>query len=264
MHISGLVTANPRLWMATIDGSNVVNAWWAPLAVGTPYQDIRQGRPYRCATSFDLYTTTQDWGDSSIPKDYEEEALEGEAITPSSTLTLAAAADSSPTFTTIGKFQQGDRVVLATALPFTANRIQAKISGTGLSASPPILRKREMRAFPTPDQRQIRSYQLRIGRRVTHASGTLEWSDPSERISHLEGLQQQGTRASFIDEQGNTLVVKLRPGSLRFTEVEDADNNVVLMAAAELLVLSSISGGGSSTGWDSPSGALDSVLWRLD
>src|SRR5215212_6445965 len=80
MWISGLIAGNPRLWLATVTAGGTRALAWAPLAVDTPYGDLRAGRAYRFSQSYQCDLPNDDDGDDSQIKYLPEMVVEGEAF----------------------------------------------------------------------------------------------------------------------------------------------------------------------------------------
>jgi hypothetical protein len=240
--VSGLVTANPRLWIAGIDNAANVIIQWAPLATQTPYQDLRNGRPYQfnpgTTTTVSLTHPAYDAGDDSMPKDLEEVVIEAENLTAGNQVILKVATDAAPSvFAQVGNFAQGPRQTLQPSLTVVGNRIIPQLLLQGGVSAPVVVRKQSFRVNPRPEMAQVRTYFLRLGRFERHAFNDPDETDPLVRMSQLEALQV-GSRATLIDEAQQTMVVLLK----HIGQVVEAEDSVyggrVLAATIMLRVVS--------------------------
>lgn len=260
LHVSGLVTGNPRLWMGVTDGATR-SLRWCDLAQQTPYQDLRNGRTYRFATSFDLYESYEDWGDDTLPKIVPDVAAEAENLGPGTSLVISAAVDGSTVYSGVGTLNSSPRARLTPVTTLRGSRIQVAYSGTGTPAAPPILRKVSVRAIPQPDLREVRQYQVVLGRAVRQAGGGTDGVDPLVRRGALKALTAGGP-VSLRDEDGQNLSVQVT----RFGPIQEVDLDAtgrgerVVVATLELAVMATV---GSASALDGAA-ALDSAVWRLD
>jgi hypothetical protein len=218
MWVSGLVTQNPRLWMGVVDSGGNRSLRWAPLALSTPYQDLRNARPYRFAVTFDLYDSAEDFGDDLMPKIIPDIAAEAENLGVGTSLAVSAAVDGNSNYDPIGTLNASPRAVLTPATQIKANRIQLKYTGTGTNVAPPVLRKRSLRAFGRPDLREVRTYQLVLGTAIRHQGGNVAGTNTLQQKGALAGLQT-GSIITVRDEDGQTLKA-LVAGGIHLSEVE--------------------------------------------
>lgn len=218
MWVSGLVSGNPRLWMGVTDSGGARSLRWAPLALQTPYQDLRNGRPYRFAQTFDLYESYEDFGDDAMPKVIPDLVSEAENLGVGTSMAVYAAVDGNSNYDQIGTLNASPRAMLTPVTEIKANRIQIKYSGTGTSLAPPILRKRAIRAFGRPDVREVRTYQLLIGSGVRHQGGNVAGTNTLAQKGALAGLQV-GSSVTMRDEDGQNLKILLASG-IHLSEVE--------------------------------------------
>jgi hypothetical protein len=218
MHVSGLVGGNPRLWMGVTDSLGNRSLRWAPLALQTPYQDLRNGRAYRFAQAFDLYESYIDFGDDSLPKVIPDLVAESEGLGAGASLVVSAAVDGNANYDQLGVLNASPRTTLTPLAEVKANRIQLKYSGSGTSLAPPVLRKRALRAFGRPDVREIRTYQLLIGSAVRHSGGNPAGTNTLQQKTALSRLQV-GSSVTMRDEDGLSLRVMVASG-IHFTEAE--------------------------------------------
>ncbi|MPZ68608.1 MAG: hypothetical protein GEU71_03675 [Actinobacteria bacterium] len=240
LHISGLIEEEPRLWIGGLFGT-APSLRWAPLALDTPYQDLRQGRAYQFAEEFELYESAEDWGDDTLSKDLDHLATEWENLGPGTAAEVAIAADGSTTYETLGTLSSSPRALLRATTAVKGGRLSLKITGTGTVVAPPILRKRSLRALPRPDLREVRQYQVLVGHAVRHQGGAVSGVDPSVRRDALARLQI-GNRVTLRDEAGKThKVLVLAPG-VSFIEVEDKGANQRLLAANLAVAIAETSG----------------------
>ncbi len=246
MWVSGLVTANPRLWLSGVDNTGAVILQWAYLAIQTPYQDLRNGRLYQfnpgIATTVSLTHPAYDAGDDSMPKDFEEAAIEAENLIGSNSVALNMATDAAPSvFSQIGKWTLGPRQVIQPTSPLSGNRLIPQLILTGGSQTPVVVRKQSFRVNPRPDMAQVRSYLLRLGRYERHEGGDPDETDPLVRWRSLERLQV-GSRMTFIDEAQQAMVVLLKQIG-QITEAEDSQYGGRVMAVPVILRVVSLAAG---------------------
>lgn len=236
--VSGLVSQNPRLWMGVTDSSGNQSLRWAPLPLQTPYQDLRNARPYRFTTTFDLYESYEDFGDDTLVKIIPDIVAESENLGSGTSFAVAAAVDGNSNYDQLGTLATSPRATLTPTLEVRANRIQLKITGTGTSVAPPVLRKRSIRAFPRPDLREVRTYQLVVGSAVRHQGGGMDGTNAIQKKAQLDRLQR-GSTLTMRDESGQNLKVLVASG-IHFTEQEVLNNGTaerVLAATVSVAVL---------------------------
>jgi hypothetical protein len=236
--VSGLVTANPRLWISSVNNVGTVSLWWAYLAIQTPYQDLRNGRPYQfnpgIATSVSLTHPAYDAGDDSMPKDFEEAAIEAENLIGTNSVALNMATDAAPSvFSQIGKWTLGPRQVIQPTSPLSGNRLIPQLILTGGSQTPVVIRKQSFRVNPRPDMAQVRSYLLRLGRYERHAGGDPDETDPLVKWRTLERLQV-GSHVTFVDEAQQSMTVLLKSIG-QITEAEDSQYGGRVLAVPVIL-----------------------------
>jgi hypothetical protein len=121
LHVSGLVSMNPRLWMATTTGSTRALAW-AYLPLDSAYRDLRQARLYRFASSYVYDSPDEDHGDDSLPKYLREFVGEGESLGVGPQIALSVAQDGLSTFTPIGTYRANPRAVVHPTATILAGR----------------------------------------------------------------------------------------------------------------------------------------------
>jgi hypothetical protein len=218
MHVSGLVSMNPRLWMATVDGSGVRSLSWAYLPLDSAYRDLRQARAYRFATSFQYDSPETDHGDDSLPKFLREFVGEGETLGTGQQIALSVATDGSSAYTPIGTYRRNPRATVRPVLPVMANRYVLRHVGSGTSTTPAVLRKQSRRTIPRPDLLQVRTYQVVVGQEVRYGDGAVDGRTRAQAQSKLEGLQGKGP-VPFVDENGIALTTLIVAG-MTMTQVE--------------------------------------------
>jgi hypothetical protein len=239
LHVSGLVAGNPRLWCGVVDASGNRSLRWAPLPLQTPYQDLRNGRAYRFAPTWDLYESYIDFGDDSLPKVIPDLVAESEGLGAGASLAVSAAVDGSSSYDQLGVLNASPRTTLTPLVEVKALRIQLKYSGSGTSLAPPVLRKRALRALGRPDLREIRTYQLVIGSAVRHPGGNVAGTNTLQQKTALSRLQV-GSSVTMRDEDGLALRVMVASG-IHFAEAEmdvAGRGERVLAATIQVAVLS--------------------------
>jgi hypothetical protein len=243
MWTSGLITANPRLWIAGRDIDGGIILQWAPLATQTPYQDLRNGRPYQfnpgTTTAVSLTHPAYDAGDDSMPKDFEEAAIEAENLTSGNQVQLNLATDAAPSvFTQVAIWAQGPRQVVQPEQSVVGNRLIPQLVIQGGVSSPVAIRKQSFRVNPRPDMAQVRTYLLKLGRYERHGAGGVDELNAEVRLQYLERLQI-GSRITLVDEGFRELVVLLK----HIGQVVEAEDSLyggrVLAASITLRVVSS-------------------------
>lgn len=262
MHVSGLVSGEPRLWMATVTAGGTRSLAWAPLEIDTPYRDQRAGRPYRFATSFQWDDPETDHGDDSLPKLLPEEVLESENLGAGASVALAIAKDGATTYDTIGTITTSPRAVLKPTTSVRGNRWTTRMTGSGTTTVPPVIRKRSERPVPRPDVREVRGYQFVLGHAVRHAGGNLDGRDPEQVKAALVRLQTADP-VTMTDEFGRALIVLIRADET-VAEMEaslgDKHEQRVIAVNGNIEILSKV---GASMTVD-VTGGVDNETWRVD
>lgn len=261
LHVSMTVTDNPRLWMGLGDSAGLRSVAWAPLPVSTPYRDLLENKPYRFNPSFSLYESFEDWGDDSLPKIVPEIAVEVENLGPAASLKFAARSDNEPVFTSLGTLEWGPRAILTPIRTLQGSTFQLRIDGIGQPITPPILRRRSLRAIGQPDRREVRHYQLVLGPAIRSMGGGLDMEQPETHLNVLRQLLKGGP-VSMRDEAGRQLVVQLTDmGPVQEADISDrGQNERTLLVAIELAVMNQV---GSPASYDGAA-SYDSPLWRYD
>lgn len=248
MHVSGLVSLNPRLWMAC-NTSGTRSLKWAHLPLDSAYRDLRQARLYRFASSAVYDEPEEDHGDDTLPKYVREIVGETENTSGTTQDTLSVAKDGDATYATIGTFQTNPRPVVKPSTTLLASRYILRHTLTGTTTTPPILRKRSTRVIPRPDLLEVRQYQLVIGPAVRSADGALEGRSIKDARRILARWQRVGP-LTMEDEDGTALSAFVAAGET-LTEVEsplgDAQSRRVLVADITAAVLTI--GGGTTWAW---------------
>jgi hypothetical protein len=259
LHVSGLVSMNPRLWMGCTT-AGVRSLKWAHLPLDSAYRDLRQARLYRFSSSFTYDAPDEDHGDDSLPKFLREFVGEGETLGTGPQIALSVLADGSAAATPIGTYRANPRAVVRPTSTVMAGRYILRHTGTGTTSSPPILRKESRRVIPRPDLLQVRTYQIVVGQEVRYGDGALDGRDRKTAQRTMERLQRVGP-ISFRDESGQELWVLVSAGQT-MTEVEatlgDSEARRVLVVDCQVAVLSTQ---GSTWRWNDGTtwGAADKV-----
>lgn len=239
LHVSGLVSMNPRLWMGCTVGSTR-SLKWAHLPLDSAYRDLRQARLYRFNSSFVYDAPDEDHGDDSLPKFLREFVGEGETLGTGPQIALGVLADGSAAPTPIGTYRANPRAVVHPTATVMAGRYILRHTGTGTNTTPPVLRKESRRVIPRPDLLQVRGYQLIIGPEARYADGAVDGRDRKTAQRTMERLQKAGP-VSFRDEAGLELRVLISAGQT-MNEVEgtlgDSETRRVLVVDCQVAVLS--------------------------
>jgi hypothetical protein len=240
MHVSGLVSMNPRLWMAVTIGTGR-GLRWAHLPLDSAYRDLRQARLYRFATSAQYDEPEEDHGDDALPKFIREIVGETEAMSGSTQDVLSIAKDGEATYSTYGTLRSNPRAVIKSppSTVFMPSRYILRHSFTGTTVSPPILRKLSRRVIPRPDLLELRSYQVVCGPAVRASDGALDGRSVKHARTTLAGLQTGGPR-TMRDEDGTELIVIVSAGE-SLTEVQatlgDGEERRLLTADLQISIL---------------------------
>jgi hypothetical protein len=257
-HVSGLVSGNPRLWMAVSDGATRALRW-APLPLDSAYRDLRQARQYRFSTSYQYDLPDQDHGDDSLVKLYSETVAENENCGSGASIDVSIASDGTTAFTAIGSVRTNPRATVRPGSETRYMRHIMRLTGSGTTSTPPVLRKLTRRAFPRPDLTEVRQYQAIVGHAVRHSGGNLDGRDVSNARTSLGRLQTAGY-ATMRDEHGHLMTVLVAPGET-LTEVDatfgDEADARVLVADLQVAVVSTVVGGhtakwGTGVKWGTP------------
>jgi hypothetical protein len=236
MWISGLLAGNPRLWMATVTAGGTRALAWAPLAIDTPYGDLRSGRAYRFAQSYQVDLPTDDDGDDTMPKYLPEALAEGEALSGGSNIAVSLAADGDSAYQPLGTFRTSPRSTVRPLTPISYYRRTVRLVGTGTVTVPPVLRRLTMRPMPRADTRLVKTYQLNLGRAVRSLGGNLDGMDPEDRKLRLERLQRSLAPVTFKDENGRWMQAIVASG-ITYAEVESSEKERVETATVSLAIL---------------------------
>jgi hypothetical protein len=241
MHVSGLVSMNPRLWMA-VTTAGVRALKWAYLPLDSAYRDLRQARLYRFNSSFQYDSPDEDHGDDSLPKFLRAFVGEGESLGTGPQIALSVAADGSPAYTPIGTYRSNPRAIVYPTATILAGRYILRHAGTGTSTTPPVLKKESKRVIPRPDLLQVRTYQLVIGQEVRYGDGAIDGRSRKVAQQTLERLQRIGP-VTFRDEHGTELITLVVAGQ-QMTEMEarlgDAEARMVLSVDCQVAVLATV------------------------
>jgi hypothetical protein len=244
LHTSGLVSMNPRLWLAVTTGGGTRELRWAHLPLDSAYRDLRQARLYRFTTSAQYDEPEEDHGDDSMPKFVREIVAETENTSGSTQDALSVATDGAATFTPIGTFTSNPRSMLHPPQTILASRYILRHALSGTTATPPIVRKRSTRVIPRPDLLEVRAYQLVVGAAVRASDGAVEGRSIKTTRRRLARLQRIGP-VPMLDEEGTPLSVFVAAGEV-FTEVEatlgDAQSRRVLTVDFQAAVLATSGG----------------------
>jgi hypothetical protein len=230
LHISGLASDGPRLWMVgtTLGGS--VSAKWAPLAYSTPYGDLQNGRARRFTQSSFVVLPAEDGGDDSIQKDIEEVVNENENLGAGNSVKISGRKETETAFTQLANFTSGPRSIQAVPSAYITSRPTFRIDLTGTPTSPPVMRRLGIRWLPNPDVREVRRYLLRVGRAEQYAGGQWSGYGAEESAANLKRLATGSTRASFTDEAGTPLNVRvLKLEGPTEAQVAESNDRVLVM-----------------------------------
>jgi len=256
MHVSGLVSLNPRLWMATTT-AGVRALAWAHLPLDSAYRDLKQARLYRFNTSFTYDSPEADHGDDSLPKFLREFVGEGETLGTGPQIVLSVAADGSSAYTQIGTYRQNPRATVRPVQSLMVNKYVLRHVGTGTATTPAMLRKESRRGIPRPDLMQVRKYQLVVGQEVRYSDGAIDGRSRKDAQRTMERLQRAAP-VSFRDEAGYELTALVVAGQT-MTEVEatlgDAEARRVLVVECQVAVLATqgtVWRWGDGTTWGAP------------
>lgn len=231
MHISGLATDGPRLWLFGQTLAGAVSAKWAPLAYTTPYADLKAGRGRRFSQTCFGVMPSEDGGTDAIQKDVEEVMCEAENLLAGNSVRFSAAHEGDTSFTQLANFTNSPRAVQQVASAFVSQRPTFKIDLNGSPISPPIVRRVSVRWLPNPDLREVRRYLFPLGRNQQSAGGSYSGRDPEEQLAKLVRLATAAARVTFTDERGKNLIVRVLKVDGP-AEVESALSNEQVLAAA--------------------------------
>jgi hypothetical protein len=209
LHISGLASDGPRLWMFGANNTGGVQAWWAPLAYSTPYGDLQSGRGRRFSQTSFIVMPAEDGGDDSIRKDIEEVVGESENLLAGNSIKISARKEAESSFVQLGMFTSGTRNRAQVQSAFLTQRPTLRIDLTNTPISPSIVRRLGMRWLPNPDVREVRRYTLRLGRAERYGAGNMSGVGAEEQVAALVTLSASAARVSFTDEFGRQLVVRV-------------------------------------------------------
>ena len=209
LHISGLATDGPRLYMFGHTLAGAVSGRWAPLSFTTPYADLKHGRARRFSQTAYVLLPAEDAGDDSIPKDIEEVLNENENVAAGNTIKVSARREDDVGFTQLAAFTSGPRINAAVKQAFVTLRPTFRIEFVGTPTSPPISRRVSIRWLPNPDRREVRRYILQVGRAEQFAAGNRSGVGAEDAISRLASLATSAARVNLTDEFGQELTVRV-------------------------------------------------------
>ena len=249
LHTSGLVSMNPRLWMAcTAAGTRSLK--WAHLPLDSAYRDLRQARLYRFTTSGTYDEPEEDHGDDSLPKFLREIVAETENTSGAIQDGLSIARDGEATFASIGSLKINPRPIVHPPQTIMANRYILRHTLAGTTTTPPVVRKRSTRVIPRPDLLEVRGYQVVVGLAVRGSDGALDGRSIKDTRRTLARLQRIGP-IDMHDEDGTVLSTFIAANET-FTEVEsrlgNAQERRVLTVDLQVAVLTI--GGGTRWLWN--------------
>jgi hypothetical protein len=236
LHASSLDSGGPRLWMFGTTQAGAVSLRWAPLALTTPYADLKSGRAKRFSQTAYAVLPAEDGGDDSVPKDIEEVLNENEGMAVGNTIKVSARRETETAFTQLAAFTTGPRVLRAVPVAFVSQRPTFRIDFVGAAVSPPISRRLSIRWLPNPDVREVRRYILKLGRAEQYASG--KWSNigADEELDHLTRLATTAARVTLVDETNTRLMVRVLKLEGPTEYVATETNDRALMAAVTLSI----------------------------
>lgn len=247
-HASGLVSMNPRLWMAT-NTSGTRALQWAHLPLDSAYRDLRQARLYRFTTAAQYDEPEEDHGDDALPKYLREIVGETENTSGATQDALSIARDGESVYTPIGSLRTNPRPILHPPSTILASRYILRHALAGTTTTPPIVRKRSTRVIPRPDLLEVRSYQLVVGPAVRSSDGALDGRSIKATRRVVSRWQRVGP-ITMEDEDRTPLSAFVAAGE-SFTEVEarlgDAQERRVLVVDCQVAVLTV--GGGRTFKW---------------
>ena len=249
LHVSGLATDGPRLWIFGSTLAGAVWARWAPLPFTTPYADLRANRGRRFSQTGFLVLPAEDGGDDSIPKDIEEILSESENLSGGNTIRFSARKESETAYTQLANYASGPRITVRIPQAYVSTRPQFRIDLTGTPLSPPISRRISVRWLPNPDLREVRNYMLKLGRYEQYGSGQWNFESATGQVERLVRLAVTAARVNMIDERNTALVVRVLKidGPQEFQA--PTSNDRVLVVGLTLSVFGGLPG--PTFGWDS-------------
>lgn len=259
LHVSGLASDGPRLWMVGQTLSGAVSARWAPLFFTTYYGDLQNGRGRRFSQTGFGVLPAEDGGDDAIQKDVEEVLNESENLGAGNTITVSARKENETAFTQLARFNSGPRSIQQVPDAYLTSRPTFRIDMTGTPLSPPVSRRLTIRWLPNPDIREVRKYLLQVGRAQQYADGS--WSDlgAEESVDTLVRLATSAARVTLTDEANRALNVRVLSveGPSEY-EAFEANDRVLAVA-----VTMSIFGAqpGPAFGWDQGVGYDSGHQW---
>jgi hypothetical protein len=233
LHISGLDSGGPRLWMAGQTLGGAVSAKWAPLAYSTPYADLVSGRSRRFSQTCFVIMPAEDGGDDSIRKDIEEVVAESENLTAGNSIKVSARKEAETTFTQLASFTSGPRSRAQVSNAFLTQRPTFRIDMTGTPASPPVLRRMGVRWLPNPDVREVRRYMFKLGRSEQFGSGSWSGYGADDQVQRLVALASSAARVGMTVDGADLIVRVLKVEGP--AEVQEAPSNDTVLAVAVTL-----------------------------
>ena len=230
LHVSGLATDGPRLWIFGNTLANAVWARWAPLPFTTPYADLRANRGRRFSQTGFLVLPAEDGGDDSIPKDIEEVLSESENLSGGNSIRFSARKETETVFTQLANYTSGPRITVRTPQAYVSSRPQFRIEMTGTPLSPPISRRISVRWLPNPDLREVRQYMFKLGRYEQHSGGNYSFEGADDQLARLLQLAGSAARVNMVAERGRALVVRVLKleGPQEFQAVQSNDRVLVV------------------------------------
>lgn len=213
----------PRLWVATQDNDTQLPRLFRQSLpqFGTPYSDYKSGGPMRFQTTdAHLYLGADDGGDTSARKILTNHAIVAENVNPGAgnQIRLSTAADGG-TEAEQGTAHTSPRTSFRA--PLTAgNLLSHHLEFASQRQVPTVLRALQSRYEVVVDQTLHRHYRVLLGASTQQLGGSRPYGDAIRAFRRLVRLQTSDP-VTMVDEMGDRLVVKVQPGSVKWTTVRD-------------------------------------------
>lgn len=222
--VASTPSSNPRLWIFTIDSSDVVHAYWMALPKsGSAYRDYKAGGPMQFQGTYSVYFSASTFGDTTAKKIIRRHEVLSEGLSAGISLNVYANADGGG-WNLQGTVQESPRAALNpnTLTLEQGYNIGTRIDGTGSVDQPSIIRGMKTRASVINDQDEYRTYPILLADRSSLPGGAMDPRDSASKWRALKALQGAGP-VTLRDETGTEYEVQVEPGIRRKT-IQDPPN----------------------------------------
>lgn len=254
LRVHGTVGEDPKLWVFSVRGvvggndgdggaigTIVIRSIALPLAPN-PVAAFKNGAvptDYRFATEGSLYTSDLTFGDESSVKQLYAVEVGADNLTAANTVQVWVSADggayalfgtatASPVTTL--RFETSDLA----SIP-EGRRLTLKLTLTGTSNDPPIVRYVKPMASVLQRSRMVRQYRIVLESYAQERTGGLGLDTPNRIRERLQALHRNG--AVTLKEDGKSYIARVLPTYREEEAVDPVDRERSLVAVVQLAIL---------------------------